>query len=355
MKALITAGRSNRLRPFTDTKNKHLIELANKPMIFYAIEKVASAGIEDIGIIVEENSDEIQNRIHETASRMANITYIPQTGGAKGVAHAISCARQFLQDDSFMLYLGDNIVEEDILPLREKFEKNNLNCLLTITKIPKPERFGVPHFDSQGKIIKVEERPIDPKSPYAVAGLYFYDKNVHSAFPHIKPSFRGDYEISDLHTWLAQNGYRVDYQEIKNWWKDRGSADDLLSGNRMILENLTNENKGSVDESVRIEGVVKIGEGTKIGGRSVIRGPVTIGEYCLIKDSYVGPYTSLGNKVELHSTEIENSILYSGTSIMTPQKITSSVIGEDSLISNADHETPKGKRLIVGDNSSISI
>ena len=355
MKALITAGRSNSLRPFTDTKNKHLIELANKPMLFYALEKIIEAGIHEIGIIVEEGDGQIERAVNGGAPWNATLTFIPQKGGGRGIAHAMHCARDFLGDESFMLYLGDNIIDEDLRPILKTFEEKNLNCLLTIARVPKPERFGVPEFDSTGKIIRVEERPIEPKSPYAIAGLYVYDKNAHTAYSYIKPSFRGDYEISDINSWLAENGYKVHHHEIKKWWKDRGSAQDLLDANQMILGSMEGGDNGSFDTSTRFEGPVRIGEGTRIGGRTTIRGPVIIGEYCLIKDSYIGPYTSVGNKVELHGADVENSILFEGTSITTSQKITDSIIGENSLITSAEHHTPRGGRFVVGQNSSFSI
>ena len=356
MKALITAGRSNKLRPLTYNKNKHLIELANKPMLFYALEKVVSAGITDIGVIIAEGDREIPAAVEAFTRKLeTKVIFIEQHGGLRGIAHAIQQAQNFLGNEPFMLYLGDNIINDDIAKLRERFETSGANCLLTISKVSKPERFGVPEFDSMGRIVRVEERPIQPKSPYAVAGLYFYDANVHKAYPYLKPSFRGDYEISDLHTWLAQNGYDIQHAEITEWWKDRGTAEDMLVGNAMALKNIENKNYGSIEQSVRLESTVQIGAGTKIGGNTLIRGPVAIGEYCLIKDSYIGPNTSIGNKVELHGAEIENSIVYEEVSITATKKIADSIIGENSVISNADHEKPKGIRLIIGDSSAISI
>ena len=355
MKAIITAATTNHLRPLTHIKNKHLLELANKPLIFYAIEKVVSAGITEIGIVVKEGDTEIQKVVGDGSRWGVKIRYIPQVGGAKGLAHAVYCAQNFVGSEPFMVYLGDNIINDDISVLREKFEKENINCLLSLAKVPRPERFGVPEFDNNGKILRIEERPIKPKSEYAVAGLYFYDNNAHKAYPHIKPSFRGSYEIADLHTWLAQNGYNVQWQEIQGWWKDRGSALDLLEGNSLALDNIETGNEGKIENSVSVQGKVYIGKGAKIGGRSVIRGPVAIGDHCLIKDSYIGPYTSVGNKVEMHGAHIEHSIIYDGSAISTPQKISGSIIGEHSIISDAEHETPKGTRLIVSGNSSLSI
>lgn len=355
MKAIITAGKSKPPKPLNHVPNKHLLELGNKPLIFHALEQVAMSGIKDVGIVVEENTDHIQEKVQSGPDFGLNLTFIYQKGGALGLAHAIYCAKDFLGDEKFMVYLGDNIINEDIRTMRQSFETEGYNCLLALAKIAKPERFGVPEFDRHNRIIAVEERPMKPKSPYAVAGIYFYDKNVHLAFPHLKPSFRGIYEISDLHTWLAKNGYSVQYHEIKNWWKDRGHPRDLLEGNMAVLNKLEAQNNGGTGASVKIQGNVVIGKNTKIGGRSVIRGPVIIGDHCLIKDSYIGPFTSIGNKVEIHNGHIDNSIIYSGTSINTSKKIVDSLIGENVVISEASHDTPEGNRLIVSENSIISI
>jgi len=254
-----------------------------------------------------------------------------------------------------MLHLGDNLINENLAPFVEHFTRNKLNCLLTLARTQHPERFGVPEVDKEGLIVRVEERPVNPASPFAVAGVYFYDHHAFEAFEHLSPSSRGVYEVSDLHTWLAQNGYTVNYVEIKRWWKDRGSAHDLLEGNRIVLEALLPGHLGKLDNSVVIEGVVSIGEGTRIGGRTVIRGPVAIGENCLIKDSYIGPYSSIGDSVELHNADIENSIVYSNSSVTSPHKITDSIIGENAVISDSSHETPRGNKLVVGDNATISL
>ena len=355
MKAIITAGKSSPPKPINYIQNKHLIELGNTPLIFHALEQVAKSGIKDVGIIVEDGTQYIEKAVKNGGNFGLNITYIHQKGGPLGLAHAVYCAREFLGEEKFMVYLGDNIFDEDILAMRINFENSGANCLLALAKIPKPERFGVPEFDRQGKIIGIQERPIKPKSPYAVSGIYFYDKNVHKAFPHIKPSFRGIYEISDLHTWLAKNGYSVQYLEIKNWWKDRGHPLDLLEGNAMVLNKLKANNLGNVEPSVSIRGAVNIGKNTEIGGRTVIRGPVIIGEHCLIKNSYIGPYTSIGNKVEIHNGHIDHSIIYSGTSINTSKKIVDSLIGENTTISEAEHDTPAGNRLVVSENSIIAL
>lgn len=355
MKALVTAARSNNLKPFTHTYNKHLIPLANKPMIFYALEHIASSGIQNIGIVINENDTEVPEIVDDGARFNLNITYIKQTGGTLGLGHVIKIARGFLGDEKFLLYLGDNIINDDLASLVRHFEQSAINCLLTLARVPNPHRFGVPEIHD-GKIIRVEERPIHPKSEYAVAGLYFYDSSAHIAADNIKPSFRGDYEISDIHTWLAQNGYNVDWREIKSWWKDRGDPRDLLEGNKLILSALARSKfAGTIEPTVKIEGRVEIGQGTRIGGKTLIRGPVSIGEYCLIKDSYIGPFTSLGNKVEIHGGNIEYSLVFDDASIVTSTKIIDSVIGAGSTISAKHFEMPEGNKIIVGENSSLAI
>ena len=360
MKALVTAARSNNLKPLTHTANKHLIPLANKPMIFYALEHIASAGIHDIGIVISEDDTEVPATVGDGTRFNVNITYIKQIGGTLGLGHVIKVAREFLGDEKFLLYLGDNIIIDDLTSLVRHFQESSLNCMLTLAKVQNPQRFGVPEF-KDGKIIRVEERPTHPKSEYAVAGLYFYDNTAHIAADNIKPSFRGDYEISDIHTWLAQNGYSVDWREIKNWWKDRGDPRDLLEGNKLILSlrqaqgKPQQDIKGSVEATARIEGEVEIGQGTRIGGKSLIRGPVSIGEYCLIKDSYIGPSTSIGNKTEMHGGSIEHSIVFDDVSIVTSTKIVNSIIGPGSTISAKHFEMPEGNKIIVGKNSTLAI
>lgn len=355
MRALVTAARSNNLKPLTHTANKHLIPLANKPMIFYALEHIASAGIRDIGVVTSEHDTAIEDAVGNGSRFDIDITYIKQTGGTLGLGHVIKVAKEFLQDEKFLLYLGDNIINDDLTPLVKHFEQGNANCLLSLARVPNPHRFGVPEI-RDGKIVRVEERPVHPKSEFAVAGLYFYDNTAHIAAENIKPSFRGDYEISDIHTWLAQNGYNVQWREIKSWWKDRGDPRDLLEGNKLILSRLTRSKlEGTIEPTVKIEGAVEIGQGTRIGGKTLIRGPVSIGEYCLIKDSYVGPFTSLANKIEIHGGNIEHSIVFDDASIVTPAKIVDSVIGAGSTISAKHFEMPEGNKIIVGENSSLAI
>lgn len=358
MKALITAGgRATRLRPITWTINKHLIPLANKPMLFYAIEKIAEAGITEIGINVNPGEQEIQKACGDGSRWNVKLTFIEQTGGPKGLAHILKVAQPFLGDEPFLFYLGDNIILGSIKRFVQKFKDEKLNGLLALSKVKDPSRFGVPEL-KDGKIVRVEEKPAQPKSEYAVTGIYVYDSNVFKAVDAIQPSARGEYEISDVHTWLIQNGYSIGYEEITGWWKDTGKPEDLLEGNQLLLSELSGgemTNEGQVVEGAIIHGKVKVGKGTVIGEKTLIRGPVVIGENCVIRNSYIGPYTSLGDSVEVYNTEIEHSVVFNNVDINCSKRIVDSMIGENASVLSAHETLPMGHKLIVGDNSMVEL
>jgi len=358
MKALIAAGgHATRLRPITWTINKHLIPLANKPMIFNAIEKVRDAGVTEIAINVNPGEQEMQRVVGDGSRWGVKITYIEQTGGPKGIAHVVNVAKDFIGDDSFIFYLGDNIILGSIKNLVDKFHQDNRNCMLALSKVKDPRRFGVPEM-KDGQILRVDEKPENPKSDFAVTGIYIYDSNFFKAYQHIEPSARGEYEISDIHTWLIQNDYNVGYEEITGWWKDTGKPEDLLEGNQLMLAEMTREqatNDGKCDDEVILHGRVKIGKGTEIRGRCLIRGPVTIGENCVIDRSYIGPYTSIGNEVSIKNTEIEHSIVFDQVNISCPKRIVDGLIGRGATVVSAQETLPAGHRMIVGDNSTVEL
>ncbi len=357
MKALITAGgRATRLRPITYTINKHLIPLANKPMIFYAIEKLAAVGVKEIGISMNPGETELQKAVGDGARWGVKIVYIEQKGGPLGIAHVVNNAREFLGDEPFIFYLGDNIILGSLQRFVEKFEKEKLNCVLALSKVRDPQRFGVPEI-TNGRITRVDEKPSEPKSDYAVTGIYVYDNTFFEAFAHIKPSVRGEYEISDIHTWLIENGKAVGYEEITGWWKDTGKPEDLLEGNQLLLNEMPDEGRvgAEIDPTAVIQGKVSIGKGTVVGPRVLIRGPVVIGENCRVENSYVGPYTSLGKGVEIYNTEIEHSVVFDDVDINCSKRIVDSLIGMNATISSAHDTLPLGHKLVVGDNAVVEI
>ena len=358
MKALITAGgRATRLRPITWTINKHLIPLANKPMIFYAIEKIAETGVKQIGIIINVGEEELKKQVGDGSRWGVEITYIEQRGGSKGIAHAVNEAQDFIGNEPFIFYLGDNIILGSIKKFVEKFENENRNCLLALSKVKDPGRFGVPEI-KDGKIIRVDEKPSEPKSDYAVTGIYVYDKNFFEAFRHISPSERGEFEISDIHTWLIEAGFDVSYKEITGWWKDTGKPEDLLEGNQLLLGEMEDE---EIDDSVEIhelaviQGKVNIGRNSVIGANVLIRGPVAIGAGCKIDSGYIGPYTSIGNEVKVYNTEIEHSIIFDNADINCSKRIVDSLIGKNAIVVASSGTLPSGHKLTVGDNSVVEL
>ncbi len=362
MKALITAGgHAMRLRPITLNRNKHLIPLAGKSMLAFAIEKVVAAGITDIGININPGDTEIPAAIGDGSKFNCHLTYIEQQGGAKGLAHIVKNARDvgFLNGGSFLMYLGDNILLANIKKMIDRFETEHWNCMLALSRVPDPERFGVPEI-VDGKIVSVEEKPKHPKSDFAVTGIYVYDEHALSAVDTLKPSARGEYEISDLNQYYIDQGLRVGYEEITGWWKDTGKAEDLLTGNQFILDEMRAEDVSvhptvRIGDGVKIQGKVSIGEGTIISDNTLVRGPVVIGEHTIIRNSYIGPYTSIGNHVEILNTEIEHSIVFDKVLINCEKRIVDGIIGVGAKIISSNASLPHGHKLIVGDNSVVEL
>lgn len=357
MKALIAAGgHGTRLRPITYTLNKHLIPIANKPMIFYALEKIAETGIKEVGITLNPGDVFFPKAVGDGSKWGLRITYIEQTGGPLGLAHVVKIAEPYLKKDPFIFYLGDNIILSSIAGFIEKFKKEKLNCLLALSKVKDPERFGVPEIKN-GKIIKVEEKPVNPKSDFAVTGIYIYDHNVFNAIKKIKPSARGELEISDAHTALIEEGLNVGFSEITGWWKDTGKPYDLLDGNQLVLSKMEGKISPSakIEKGVVLQGNVVIGDGSEIRGKSLIRGPVIIGNSTIIEDAYVGPYTSVGDRVEIYGAEIEHSIVFDDADINTDKQITDSLIGKNATITPVRETRPSGHKLIIGDNSQVEL
>lgn len=356
MKALITAGgRGTRLRPITHTLNKHLIPLANKPMIFYAIEKIANTGIADIGININPDEKEIQKVVGTGDKWGVKITYIKQKGGPKGLGHIIKNAESFIGKSPFLFYLGDNIILTELSDFINSFKNRKLDCLLAFAKAKDPERFGVPVFE-KGKLVRIEEKPKNPASNFAVTGIYVYSSAIFEAVKHIKPSARGELEISDAHSYLLQNHYKVSYKEITGWWKDTGKPFDILEGNSLIMGQMHSPLiEGEVGPDAVVQGMVRIGKGTKITGKSIVRGPVVIGENNVLENVYIAPYTSIGNGNTIKNAEIEHSILLDSVCINTSKRLVDSIIGNFAQVNDASSSFPSGHKLIVGYHSFLEI
>ncbi len=353
MKALIASGgRGTRLRPITHTQNKHLIPIANKPILHYAIEAVCSAGIKEIAIAHNADSNEVPNAIGDGSRWGAHISYIPQENPG-GLSQVVALAEPFVGKDNFIFYLGDNMVVGGIKRFIEEFEKSKCNCFLTLAKVKDPERFGVPELLGN-RIASIEEKPKNPKSQYAVAGIYIYDYHIFEAVNAIKPSARGELEISDAHQYLIDKGFSIGFSEITGWWKDTGKPSDLLEANRLILDNIKPDNQGEVDQNSTVAGKVMIEKGAQIKN-SVVRGPVIIGKNCIIENSYIGPFTAIGDQTIVRDSEVEYSIVLRSCKILkVAVRIEGSILGNDVEIVEANGK-PKVHRFMIGDQSRVEI
>jgi glucose-1-phosphate thymidylyltransferase len=353
VKALIASGgRGTRLRPITHTRNKHLIPIANKPILHYAIEAAADAGIREIGIVVNADSNEVPEAIGSGSRWGVSITYIPQPSPG-GLAQVVALGEPFIGRDRFIFYLGDNMVVGGVKRFIDEFEKSRCNCFLTLAKVKDPERFGVPEI-RDGKIIAVEEKPLHPRSSYAVAGIYLYDSSIFEAVNNIPPSSRGELEISDAHQYMIRKGLKIGYAEITGWWKDTGKPTDLLEANRLVLDNITPAIRGEVDERSTVAGKVVIEKGARIVN-SVIRGPAIIGEGCLVEDSYVGPFSSIGNNTTLKGSEVEYSIILRDCRVANVGiRLEGSILGNDVEIVEGTGK-PRVHRFMIGDQSRVEL
>jgi glucose-1-phosphate thymidylyltransferase len=323
-------------------------------MLHYAIETIAEAGIKDIGIVHNADSDEVPKALGDGSRWGVRITYIPQEAPL-GLAHVVKISEKFIGGEKFVFYLGDNMFVGGIKKFVEEFERNNYNCFLTLAKVKEPQRFGVPEI-VDGKIVRIEEKPKVPKSNFAVAGIYFYDSSVFEAVKNIKPSWRGELEISDAHTYLIQKGYSVGFAEITGWWKDTGKPEDLLEANRLVLDSMNAgiDKDVEVDSSSKIEGKVTIQNGAKIKN-SIIRGPAIIGKNCSIENSYIGPYTSIDEGTFILNSEVEYSIIMKNCRILNVGiRIESSLLGYDVEVIEAVGK-PRVHKFMIGDQSRVEI
>lgn len=351
MKALIlSGGHGTRLRPITYSQQKQLIPVANKPILFYAIEDVIEAGIRDIGIIVGPNKEQVMETVNN-AKFNAEITFIEQNA-PRGLAHTVLISEDFIGDDPFVMYLGDNILKEGIIKHAKNFRKRNLDASIMLTEVDNPEEFGVAELSENGNIKRLIEKPEKPPSNLALVGIHFFNQPIHEAVKNIKPSWRNELGITDAIQWLIDNGYRVDASLVSGWWKDTGKPEDILAANCLILDDLTTKIRGEVEGEIR--GRVSIDTGSKVSEGSVIKGPALIGRDCVIKGSYIGPYTSIGNNCEIINSEVEDSVVMDGARLINAGNIVDSMIGRGAVIEK-NKKLPKGNKFIIGDNSWVRI
>jgi glucose-1-phosphate thymidylyltransferase len=359
MKGLILAGGAGtRLRPITHTSAKQLVPVANKPILFYGIEAMAAAGIDDIGIIVGDTRAEVMAAAGDGTRWGVRVTYLPQEAPL-GLAHCVLIARDFLGDDDFVMYLGDNLLEQDLTSFVNEFEKARANeaarptAQILLKQVPDPHRFGIAELDGDGHVRRLVEKPADPPSDLALVGVYLFDPTIHDAVRAIEPSARGELEITDAIQWLIDQGHRVRTELLSGWWIDTGKLTPLLEANRLLLEKIDPVVEGRVDDATSLGGRVVVAAGAEIV-RSTIRGPVAIGPGTRVVDSFIGPFSAIGARCEIISSEVEHSVVMDGSRIVEIPRLEDSLIGREAVVTRS-HVRPRALRLMIGDHCQVDV
>jgi glucose-1-phosphate thymidylyltransferase len=355
MKALVlSGGAGTRLRPITHTSAKQLVPVANKPVLFYGLESIAAAGITEVGMIVGDTADEIRAAVGDGSQFGLQVTYIPQEKPL-GLAHAVLIARDFLGDDDFVMYLGDNFIVGGINDIVDDFRGSRPDAQILLTKVPDPRAFGVAVLDDEGQVVALEEKPERPKSDLALVGVYLFTPRIHEAVRSIAPSWRGELEITHAIQRLIDDRAAVRSTVIQGYWKDTGNVVDMLEVNRMVLESLEPRNDGEVDAESETVGRVVIEPGARVT-RSRIVGPAVIGAGTRVDGSYIGPFTSVGENCTVNDSELEFSIVLRDATIRGVGRIESSLIGRHAEVTNqAAPGGPSAHRLVLGDHSKVRI
>ncbi len=348
----MSGGKGTRLRPITHTGAKQLVPVANKPILFYGVEAIRDAGITDVGIIVGDTEPEIRSALGDGSAFGVKTTYIRQEAPL-GLAHAVKIARDFMRGDSFVMYLGDNLILDGITALVREFERDRPNSQILLAHVPNPQEFGVAELDGQ-RVKRLTEKPKEPKSDLALVGVYMFDSTIFDAVNAIKPSFRNELEITDAIQHLIDHGKNVSCHIISGWWKDTGKLEDMLEANRMVLSRAKRHIQGKLDATTRTEGEVLVGAGSVVEN-SILRGPLVVGERCVIQNTYVGPFTSIYDDVTIRNSEIEHSIVLERCVIQDiPVRIEGSLIGKEVRIQRSKLK-PTAYRFMVGDSSLVDV
>jgi glucose-1-phosphate thymidylyltransferase len=367
MKGLILAGGAGtRLRPITHTSAKQLVPIANKPILHYVVDDMAAAGIKTIGVVVSpESGTEIEAALGDGSQFGVELTYIRQEEPL-GLAHCVLVSAEFLAHDDFVMYLGDNMLQQQLKPLVDRFVSQRTRQLelnepqtrlpaaqILLAHVDDPRQFGVAEVDARGGVVRLVEKPADPPSDLALAGVYIFDERVHEAVAAIAPSARGELEITDAIQWLIDNGHPVMHEVLEGWWIDTGKKDPLLHCNRLVLDMIVPRVDGHVDANSRVEGRVVIEAGARLEA-SVVRGPAIIGAGTRLVDTYVGPYTAIGADCELNDAEIEHSVVLERSRIIGVHHIHDSLLGREVEVVRSG-ERPKATRLLLGDHSRADL
>ncbi|MEU3771939.1 glucose-1-phosphate thymidylyltransferase [Streptomyces sp. NPDC032472] len=353
MKALVlAAGSGTRLRPVTHTGAKQLVPVANKPVLFYALEAIAQAGITEVALVVGPSSDDIKDAVGDGSAFGIDVTYICQDVPL-GLAHAVLISQDFLGGDDFLMYLGDNFVGGGIAGFAEEFRRTRPGAQILLTPVPDATAFGVAELDGDGRVVCLEEKPAVPRSNLAVMGVYLFSAQIHEAIREIKPSARGELEITHALQWLIEEGREVRSCLHSGYWRDTGNVSDMLEVNRHVLDAATGEIAGEVDAESRLTGAVLIAPGARVV-RSDIEGPAVIGPGTVVTGSRIGPHTSIAADCEITDSRIDGSIVLQGSTVRGVPAVTASLIGRHTTVTSA----PAGDtahRLVLGDHTRVTL
>jgi len=354
MKGIILhGGQGTRLRPLTHTGPKQLLPIANKPMSQYALEDLCKSGITDIAIVIgHEHSEKVKEFYGDGTKFGVKINYIFQDS-PKGISHAIRLCKNFIGKDKFIVYLGDNVLRTELVNYSKKFASSKAEAMILLCEVDDPSRFGVAELAGK-KIKKITEKPKNPISNLAVIGVYFLTPKIFDIIDKLKPSWRGELEITDALQMIIEGGFTIQYDTVTGWWKDTGTPDDILRANQLILDMIGTKNQFNLNEGAKVQGNIVIGKNSTISRDSFVTGPVIIGEHCTIGPAArIGPYVSVGNNSVLKKCDVENSIIMDGCKINTKIHITDSIIAHGSEI--VDNSQPKKSQFLLGERSQVKI
>jgi glucose-1-phosphate thymidylyltransferase len=368
VKALVlSGGAGTRLRPITHTRAKQLVPVANKPVLFYGLEAISSAGIKDVGIVIGETGPEIKGAVGDGSAWDLEVTYLQQEAPL-GLAHGVLIAREFLGDEDFVLYLGDNLLQQDLGDFVERFETQRTRATelrlgengsvvpsaqILLAHVEEPQHFGVAELDTAGRVLRLVEKPAVPPSDLALVGVYLFDRRIHEAVASIKPSGRGELEITDAIQWLIDNGCSVLSEVLGGWWIDTGKLTPLLEANRVLLEGIERRIDGEVDAESQLDGRVVIEAGARLV-RSHVRGPAVIGPGAEVIDSFIGPFTAIGPACFIRHSEVEHSVLLGSSRVVDAGRIEDSLLGYGVEVTRSARR-PRATRLMVGDNCVVDL
>lgn len=349
---VLSGGRGTRLRPLTHTAAKQLVPVANRPILFYVLDNLSEAGIRDVGIILSpETGKAIQEAVGDGSRWGIKVKYIVQEQPL-GLAHAVKVARPFLEANPFVMYLGDNLIGTGIRGFCESFERSTDDANILLKEVTEPSSFGIAEIDGEGKVIRLVEKPKEPRSNLALVGIYFFSSKIHEAIDRIRPSWRGELEITDAIQELLKQGRIVLSHRLDGWWLDTGKKDDLLTANTVVLDEWVKRRiDGKVEANSQVTGRVQLGNGSRVIG-STVRGPVVIGEDVLIENSFVGPFTSIGNSCRIVAAVLEHCVLLENARIEQVDRLEDSLIGRNSAVIK-NHKAHQAYRLMIGDDSEV--